>query len=206
MISSYQFIKNIAHYMQVCFWTLLFSCNFSSRQIETENSNWGIKKIGMDTIFYNNGRTTKTNIYDLKYIGTLKTKRRSPYIVLSGKSCDDCDENISIFLFSSDNRVLNNTLYRKYSYPGKEYDYLEKNLLYESRVFFGNCQFDSIQSIIWYQKQYTNSGIDSSIFIVQVIDDTLKSEKIAYNKMKKKSFNLNKNCKEIHGVDVSSEP
>ena len=47
-------------------------------------------------IYFNNSETVEVDLYDLVYIGALKVNNTSEYAILSGRSCSDCDENISI--------------------------------------------------------------------------------------------------------------
>lgn len=93
----------------------------------------------------------------------------------------------------------------KYTYPGKEYDYLDKSLLFESRMFYGNCMKNKGSCVVWTQKSKNEKGLmENSIFLVEVDEDKLVESKLSYDN--KIVNELIKNCKELPGIDVTSEP
>src|SRR5206468_4021991 len=51
------------------------------------------------TIQFHNGRRFVTGLYDVKFLGLLPS-RAAPYVVLSGRGCQECDANISIYVLS----------------------------------------------------------------------------------------------------------
>ena len=162
------------------------------------------KKIVQDTVFYKNGGFTKTNLYDVNYIGELPSKVGKSYIIVSGTDCDECDENTSIYVFSAKRNIIEKNGLERYSFPGKEYNIYDTSLEYESRVFFGNCLSDTSESIAWFEKRYKKDvGVDSSIFVLELVRDSLIQRTINGGLLKPADM---KHCKEVEGRDFSSEP
>lgn len=130
------------------------------------------KTIILDNISY------QTNLFDLKYIGQLKTTNKLPYFIISGRKCVDCDENISIFVWSPTDGIKTlNQNSNRYSYPGKEYDYSNNELIFENQMFYGNCL--GYESCIWIQKEKNfNNEWKKSIFILKIKNDAIKEETI----------------------------
>jgi hypothetical protein len=167
---------------------------------------WYLEKIIEKTLYFKNNKTFRTNLYDLHYIGQLKAKHKAPFLVLSGRSCKECDENLSIFIHSpSDGAMKNEANQIRYSYPGKEFDYATNSLIFESRMFYGNCVSNKEDCIVWVQKKINNNGLfENSILTVQVNNDELKESIENVDSLNLRRF-LPK-CKELTGIDVTSEP
>jgi len=171
-----------------------------------DSSNWYFDKIIGQTIYFKFNKQFKTNLYDLKYIGQLKTKSKAPYLILSGRNCNECDENISIFIHSpSDGPMKNEARQTRYSYPGKELDYATNKLIFESRMFYGDCLNNKNESVVWLQKNLNEKGVfENELLTVEVINDSLKE-----TSKKVDSLNFEKyipKCKELPGTSMTSEP
>lgn len=167
---------------------------------------WKFEKVVGQTIYFSNAKQFKTNLYDLKYIGQLKTENKAPYLILSGRSCTDCDENISIYIHSpSDGQMKSETEQSRYAYPGKEYDYMDKSLLFESRMFYGDCLKGKGSCVIWVQKQLNEKGVfENNTFILEIFNDNLKETTIKNDALLKDL--LNNKCTELSGIEITSEP
>jgi len=162
-------------------------------------------KIVDQAIYFSNGKQFETNLYDLKYIGQLQTKNKVPYLILSGRTCQECDENISIYVYSpSDGQMKNESERQRYSYPGKEFNYSNNKLVFESRMFYGKCLSDDRDSVVWIQKELNNENkFEIKTFIIEVIEDKLKETIMDDNLL---INDLIKNCNELPGIDIVSEP
>jgi hypothetical protein len=65
------------------------------------------------------GSKFKTALYGMKVIGQLRTTKKAPYFILSGTTCTECDENISIYIHSpSDGAMKNEGEQRRFAYSG----------------------------------------------------------------------------------------
>lgn len=168
-----------------------------------------VRTEGSFLIFNDNSRIN-TQLYEMNYLESLTDSKGSPYFVLSGRTCKECDENIAIFLICPNDTVKSLAKLPKYTYPGKEYDYESNQLCFESRLFIGNCINSSEKSscLIWVQKAKNRSNkLDSSMFIVDIFNDKIRERNI---KSQTQEYNNNlqylKNCREIKGVETTSEP
>lgn len=161
---------------------------------------WQFLKVEGKNIVFKDGGKFETNLYDLKYIGQLSAKNKAPFLILSGRSCTDCDENISLYIHSpSDGPMPNELNLPRYNYPGREYDYMTQKLVFESRMFYNDS------GAFWVQKGMNDKGqIDSSIFSVEVNADTLRE--ITEPFVQKKLDTLISHCTELPGMNFSSEP
>ncbi len=119
-------------------------------------------------------------MYDLEYIGQLRTNKKKPYLILSGRGCKACDANISIYVHSpSDGAMKNEATQSRFSYPGKEFDYENDSLLSEIRTFYGEVLPNVSNGIMWYQKDRQDDLIyKQSVYLLQIEDDTLKESPI----------------------------
>ena len=69
---------------------------------------------------YGKGRTFHTGVFGPKYIGLLPAKGKAPYLVFSGRSCDECDANRTIYIHSPDDGpMLGGERDPRYTYPGQ---------------------------------------------------------------------------------------
>lgn len=173
----------------------------------SQESLWTNIKVEGKTLILDNGEKIKTPLYNLKYIGQLESKTRHPYFILSGRECDDCDANISIYIWCPDQGPMdNNELKKHYSYPGKERDLETNELIYVSRMYYGNCSSFG-NSVIWIQKILNdNNKWVNNIFIVKIAGTVLQEITISKSDQMSKISSEVKNCKELTGTDYFSEP
>ena len=158
------------------------------------------------TIYFNNSETVEVDLYDLAYIGALKVNNTSEYAILSGRSCSDCDENISIYISPIKGIFAGNSLKEtRYTYPGKIYDYVDDKLVFQSRMFFGSCFEPKNEVVVWVQEyQDDRSNWVKDIYAVKIIEGDLVSGRMEYNEELVSQFELN--CTEYPGIDYYLEP
>jgi hypothetical protein len=198
---------------------IIFSCNgnnhnngkdtIKSGMVEThtppDDNTWIFDKVVDKTIYFKFNKKFTTNLYDLKYIGQLTTKNKAPFLILSGRGCDECDANISIYIHSpSDGPMKDESAQPRYGYPGKEIDYANGDLISESRMFYGDC-LNNRNSVIWLQKTLMENGkFESSIFSAEIVDGKLKETSKVVDSLSLKNY-IPK-CKELPGTKFTSEP
>ncbi len=164
-------------------------------------------KIEGQNIVLKNQKIINTNLIDLKFHGQLAADSTKIYFVLSGRECTNCDENISIFIaILSDSLLIEK---QKFYYPGKLYDLYTGELIYESRLFIGNCLPNKNNIAIWYQKYLNEKNIMiEDVFIVEATSDSIKS----YSSINYDDINITLNmlkqnkCIEVLGITQNSEP
>lgn len=157
-------------------------------------------------IYFNNSETVEVDLYDLVYIGALKVNNTSEYAILSGRSCSDCDENISIYISPIKGIFAGDSLKEtRYTYPGKIYDYVDNKLVFQSRMFYGPCFESGKDAVTWIQEyQDDNSNWIKDIYAVNITEGGLMSGKMEYNESLVPQFELN--CTEHLGIDYFLEP
>jgi hypothetical protein len=193
--------------------TLLFtSCNNSDRkrhEVEEQSSKWIFDKTDSSVLKFKNGKKFDTHLYELKYIGQIKNGIKAPFLIFSGRDCDECDENISIYIHSPANGPLTVANgHDSYGFPGTEQDYENDSLVYKARAFYGQV-LPNINGVIWYQLQLMeDNSYQHSAFLVDLRNGLQKDTVFRDTSKLKLTLNLLKQglCREIKGVDYTSEP
>ncbi len=170
-----------------------------------------VQAVKGNTIVFSNGYEFETTLYELKYIGQLKAATKMPYLIMSGRGCQECDANICIYIHSpSDGAMLGDEGQTRYTHPGHELDYETDSLVYESRAFFGHVLPAVNQGVIWYEKYMTDkSSFEKSVFLVQVrgnnLVDTTYADSLPDISVTLKLAKQGE-CKEIAGMEQTTEP
>ena len=170
---------------------------------------WIFDKVVKQSLIFKNGKSFETNLYELDYIGQVMTANKAPYLIFSGRHCDECDANISVYIHSpSDGPLTIDHGQNRYQYPGNERDFENDSLLYMSRAFYGQV-LENKQGVIWYQKTLTedNTWIND-IFLVDITDGKKKEMTMKNLGQLRQTLDLMKNgkCKAIKSMDFTSEP
>ena len=144
----------------------------------------------------------------LVLLGKLSTQENEWYI-LEGATEDNTYQDIGVYLYPLKKGSIPDTIIKsRYSYPGKEFTF-NNDLIFESRVFFGECTEKYNNSIIWYQREQIGEKWDTSYYVLQFNDNTLNTmslnkEEIDINTILR---NVQRNvCKEIPGKEYYDEP
>jgi len=165
---------------------------------------------GPNIIHFQNGKKLETKLYAVKVISTLSAKSRAPFLIISGRGCRGCDANISLYFHSPDDGPMKGEAYQpRYSYPGKEFYYMDGKLLSEHRFFFGECLSNMAEAAVWFQNDFDEGKEKKFVFIVYVDEDTLIEQSIEYDLPNiEDTLNLVREgkCHEIEGEDRTSEP
>ena len=159
------------------------------------------------TIVWSNGQTFETNIYDLQYIGQLESESKRPYLILSGRQCDECDANTSIYIHSpSDGELKTEDQQDRFGYPGKLLYYMDKELIGESRMFYGQI-LPNRHGVIWFGKAEDESGNwVNYVFLAEVTKDSLTLEVIESTLDLTLAQVKSGLAKELPGLILTSEP
>lgn len=110
---------------------------------------WGIKK---DTITFNNQKTLKTGLSQVKVIATPLGKNNTRYILVSGKECggkDDCGAYVNMYVHRWEDDPAKSFTGGGAPYPGKLADYRTQNILQHYRVYWGECISGLDPMAIW---------------------------------------------------------
>lgn len=194
----------------------IVACNNTNQNASVENAHkpaqkaWDFKRVDGTFLVFNDNSRINTRLYEMNYLESIADSNGITYFVVSGRTCKECDENISVFIISPKDTIKPLTELPKYTYPGKEFDYENNELIFESKLFVGNCinKREKTISLVWVQKAKNNNNkLDSLIFIVDILNGKIRERKIQPQTQEYIS-NLQylKNCREIKGVETTSEP
>ena len=182
---------------------------FESNTIK-DSSNWEFKEIKGSKIYFKGGQTFETNLYELAYIDQIRTDKKAPFLIYSGRDCDECDAHISLYFHSPRNGELAVAHgQNRNSFPGKELDYETDSLLTETQVFYGEV-LNGKMGMIWYQRfLLEKGGFGKGIYLSSIEGDTIYGREIKnYDQKLIETLALNKagKNKEIKGQVYHSEP
>ena len=179
------------------------------QQTDAKKQIWDFEKIAGNKLYFKNGKQFKTSLYELKYIGQVPNGNKAPFLILSGRDCDECDANISIYICSpADGPLKVESGENSYSLPGTERDLEDKNILFKARAFYG-LVLSNIKGVIWYQNQLMENGTwKKSIFLVNLNHPDKKEISMKDTGQLQETLNMLKQglCKEIPGVAYNNEP
>lgn len=217
------FIKTTMRLVILSFITFtLFACrqsnNSQSDQILQTDSLTNNAKLKTDLTFekvegskivFKDSSTFETNLFELEYIGQVPVDNKAPFLIFSGRDCNECDANISIYIHSpSDGQLKVDHGENRYQYPGTEKDYETDSLLYMSRAFYGEV-LENIKGVIWYEYRLLQNGQMGRFVFLSQIKNGIKKDTVYEDDGKLgKTVMLKKKgqCKEIKGREYTSEP
>ena len=186
-------------------------CESDSNQLAQSfaNTDWIFDKVENGKLVFKNGRTLDTKLFELAFIGQISLDNKSPYFILSGRDCNECDANISIYIHSpNDGQLKVDHGQNRFQYPGMEKDYETESVLYISRAFYGQV-LENIKGVIWYENKLLKNGkMGRSVFLLHINNGSLKDTTYDDNGKLRETINLLKKgkCSEITGRQYTSEP
>lgn len=158
---------------------------------------------GADEIQLSGQRSLETGLYEARLISELRG-----YVILSGRSCVNCDENTSIYIqkISADHETENGagTDTDRYTYPGQYADYLSKRVVEKTRMFYGRC-YENEPALLWLSEYLTESGWVKSEYLIVFGEEGLEHR---YNEGRQPSvfYIENSACRELPGIAAETEP
>ncbi|WP_288132639.1 hypothetical protein [Microbulbifer sp.] len=92
----------------------------------------------------------------------------------------------------------------RFSHPGQYRDYLTKELVEKTRMFYGNC-YEGTPSVLWLTEYLTEEGWEKEEFLVVFREDGVEHR---FNESRQPSmiFIDNENCNEVEGIALTTEP
>jgi hypothetical protein len=190
------------------FFVILTLCMATAQQVAKQRT---ISPSETGVLTLPDGSKFKTTIYGMKVIGQLRTARKVPYFILSGTTCTECDENISIYIHSpSDGAMKNEAEQRRFAFPGRATDYLTGQPVYEAKMFFGNCLATHPNAVIWFERGIgDDKKWHSSVSVAEVKNDRLLVSELREQLPKLTDVQevvRNRRCQELPGIDGPTEP
>jgi hypothetical protein len=162
------------------------------------------------TVAWSDGRHFTTTLFEVQVMGQLPAKNKSPFLILAGRGCQQCDANVSIYIHSpSDGPMQEEDKQPRYSFPGKQTYYLDGTPLFESRMFWGRCLPAHEYGVVWFQRgKEEDSTWKPGVYFVEIVGDELHREFL--EPLPTIDVTLQRvregNCQELPGRDMTSEP
>jgi hypothetical protein len=165
----------------------------------------------LGTLTLPDGSKFRTTLYELKVIGELRTAKKIPYFILSGRGCDECDANTSIYIHSpSDGAMKNEGEQPRFPYPGRLRDNENDQLVYEARMFYGNCFRSYPNAVVWFERNLSEDKTwHEDILIAGVKDDHFFTTTLQRDFPKitdAQDAIRTGQCHELPGIDGHTEP
>ena len=195
---------------------LLLGCNTNDHPTKpspgfpkTLPPSWTVKKVDSSRLLFSNAPTIDTHLFDLAYIGQVPMAEKAPLLIVSGRDCTGCDENVSLYMLSPSDGPLNveNGANRN-KYPGTEKDNETGKWVYRSRVFYGQVLRDT-NGVIWYESRALANGHQArDIFLSWIDKGKLKDTLFDRREDISQTLELCEKgrCKEIPGIEYNTEP
>lgn len=180
-----------------------------SNEVLNTQSEWLFDKVDGSKLVFKNEQVFETNLLELEYIGQVSVDNKAPYLIFSGRDCNECDANISIYIQSpSDGKLLIDRGQNRYQYPGTEKDYANDSLLSFSRAFYGQVLANT-KGVIWYENGLLENGkMGRSVHLVIIDNQDRKDTTFEDTAKLDHTINLKQKglCSEIQGREFTSEP
>jgi len=169
---------------------------------------WLFEKVDGSKLVFKNGQTFQTNLFELKFIGQVSNGNKAPFLIFSGRDCNECDANISLYIHSpSDGKLSIKHGENSYQFPGTETDYETDSITYVSRAFFGQV-LDNTKGVIWYESRLLENGkMGPNVFLSRIEKGSKKDTVFADKGELEETTRLVKKglCIEIQGQKYTSE-
>lgn len=128
------------------------------QSISAQKLGWSLTQESNQQFIFQNKSDSysfKMNLNDPKLLGVLQKSNQKqegaqdPVFIVSAKPCQSCPEDQAIYLITPKKKEKE---LRRVIYPGKIFEPDAGVLLYESRVFFGECLSEAKPVLVVFQK------------------------------------------------------
>jgi hypothetical protein len=154
------------------------------------------------------GTEFQTTLYGLKVIDQLRTAHKLPYYLLSGVSCNGCDESKSIYIHSPSDGPIAGGRQPRFDHPGRLIRREDRTVISETRMFFGNCVPGHPDAVIWFYQGIGNDKQRQSVFLAEVKDDRLtygEATTVVLRPRDAEDSTRKSQCHELAGIDQWEE-
>jgi hypothetical protein len=136
-------------YAQCLAGTILISISFAAHADEGPYT----------TLNYGADQHFQTSLYKAVLLGQLPATGKEPYLIFTGRSCIECDENTSVYIHSpSDGSMKGGGLDHRSAYPDNYYAYETGRLVSRVRMFIGRCIDPSREAVVWFVHEKLDNG------------------------------------------------
>ena len=152
---------------------ILFPPLTTAAELEVE----GIEGDTINIKTLNNGsRRLRTSLAEIKHLGILEANNVTPHLLLIAKPCENCAHEKSIFMVRTDNGKTAGS----FVYPGKVLDPKTRQVVLESRAFFGKCLTSNEDVYIVFQREKVDRrhAMQPSVLVVRPGKDHIEEQLI----------------------------
>ncbi|HEY0977467.1 MAG TPA: hypothetical protein VGE21_08355 [Flavobacteriales bacterium] len=139
----------------VLFLPILWSARMPMDQDRTGN---GGQKLQNTRLVLADGRELETGLNEVSVQARIPRAQRSDLLLVSGRTCNNCQAPVSLFLIDPDQPVPS---FRDGQYawhhPGTLVDVRTQETYYEAKVFAGTV-LPGMEGVIWYERSLMPSG------------------------------------------------
>jgi hypothetical protein len=161
---------------------------------------WEFDRVEGTTVFFKANKPMRTTLHDLRYLGELRPPQGTPYLLFTARPCQDCLQDKAIYVLRPEGGRPTH-----FVYPGRVLDPRTRQVLLESRSFFGRCLSSSPSEVfVTFQKERVDRrrSLQQSVFIAEAGRDHLE-ERLLERRLPSLDRTLRavraKQCREIEG-------
>lgn len=186
---------------------LLLPFNCLSQNISISNKYKVVEK----DIYKENEKIIETSLFNLRVLDEIETpKHKAPILLLSGVDCDFCDANIALYIHPSNIDTLDvHSGRNSYSLAVKKFDFTGEELIYESRVFYGELKPDYF-GIIWVQKTLTATGWKESNYVLSLNNEVFSADEFDETNQelitRLEKLKISARVKELNQISMNEPP
>lgn len=132
------------------------------------------------TLKYEGEKHFQASLHDATLLGELHALGKEPYLVFSGRSCVECDENIGVYIHSpSDGPMKGGGLDARSAYPANYFAYDTGKLVSRVRMFIGRCRNAEQNEVVWFiDEKVEDGGWQHKVFVAAVRDGALSDSEV----------------------------
>lgn len=161
------------------------------------------------TVHFTNGHAYAIPLYRATPIAVLTGIDGTPFLLVSGADCTECDENNSLRFFVLGGEKLIGSG-KRYTYPGALTDYMSPQLMEKTRTFYGRCLSKQSDVVLWFQEYLGEDGkwhkINSVARVTKDGDTLVELTGSEASLSSVEARTKADTCTELPGIDGTTEP
>lgn len=191
--------------------TLIFAILLSFNCIAQNTSISEKYKVVEKDIYKESEKIIETSLFNLRVLDEIEAPSlQAPVLLLSGVDCDFCDANIALYIHPSNIDTLNvHSGRNSYSLAVKKFDFTGEELIYESRVFYGELKPDYF-GIIWVQKTLTSAGWKESNYVLNINNEVFSADEFNETNQelitRLEKLKISAKVKELNQISMNEPP
>ncbi len=126
-------------------------------------------------IILTDGRRFEPGVYKIEHVYTLRVAHGTPFFLVSGIGCTDCDGVFQIYVLRPGERINWRTVHG-FAYPGPDYEMGSDSADAFRRQFFGHCLPNTPSAAVQlsHEQSRDSSWVDSIRTLIPTRDSLIK--------------------------------